>query len=286
LALWLAVFSQAQTAPKPIEKTLGFPSPVQWQNNGVSISLVGLAWGPANSPEMMAKARKSYPADRPEILSDRSYLIALGFEARMPRPGEMWMASSLVHIKDVSGDMERPWALTASGLVQVQGGYDIHFSGGNVTQYWDLFPASPGEKEFLFEVLVQRTTQEVLSFRVLRRDDDFLVINTTPGRQTACLQFEKNFAGTIGADTQVTLGLTRQGTVLSGAEQYATIGKTLWLSGSVDSLGNFIIEENYPKDTLTGKFSGTFSADCRKMSGRFSKPNGSLLQPFEFREVP
>ena len=61
------------------------------------------------------------------------------------------------------------------------------------------------------------------------------------------------------------------------------------MSGSVqysgDSLGNFVIEERYPEDQVTGIFKGKFSDVCQAMTGYFSKPDGSRLQPFEFRAV-
>jgi hypothetical protein len=50
----------------------------------------------------------------------------------------------------------------------------------------------------------------------------------------------------------------------------------------VDSLGYFTIEERYPKNTVTGILKGRFDANYQTMSGYFSKPDGSLLQPFEF----
>jgi hypothetical protein len=86
----------------------------------------------------------------------------------------------------------------------VQAAYDIHFSRVNTTQYWDFFPASPDQKEFLFEVHSGPESNLVLSFRVILKDNDLLVVNTTPDRQPACLQFEKNFAGSIGADSLAT----------------------------------------------------------------------------------
>jgi len=63
------------------------------------------------------------------------------------------------------------------------------------------------------------------------------------------------------------------------------IGTTLWLQGSADSLGTVALEERYPKDVVTGIFKGSFSQGCRVISGLFSKPDGSRLQPFEFREA-
>ena len=94
-----------------------------------------------------------------------------------------------------------------------------------------------------------------------------------------------NFAGTVGANSRITLTLTREGAGVSGTEQYVRVGKTLWLQGTADSLGNLAIEERYPKDFVTGIFKGALSQDYRMISGFFSKPDGSRLQPFEFREA-
>jgi hypothetical protein len=61
---------------------------------------------------------------------------------------------------------------------------------------------------------------------------------------------------------------------------------TLWLRGGVDSLGNFVLEEHYPDNRITGIFKGQFSDGCQMMRGYFSKPDGSRLLPFEFRPAP
>jgi len=79
--------------------------------------------------------------------------------------------------------------------------------------------------------------------------------------------------------------LVGKNTTLSGTEQYQRIGKTLWLRGSIDSLGNFVLEERYPEDQITGSFKGKFSDGCQVMQGYFSKPDGSRLQSFELRQV-
>jgi hypothetical protein len=277
------------SSSKVIEKTLVFPSPVQWKlnsdNRNVGVSLTGLAWGPAVAPEMIAKGRERDISEKSEPFSERSYVIALGFQARMSTPLlDMRTRSGLVRIKDkdVDGNMESPWGVTSSGFVRKD--YDIHFARGDVaTQYWDFFPIPPEQTEFLFEV--HSPAQSVLYFRVILTDGDLRVINSTPNMQSACLQFDKSFGGSIGADSVVTIQITRQNAVLSGTEQYAMIGKTLWLAGVVDLLGNVIIEERYPKDRVTGVLKGRFDADYQTMSGYFSKPDGSGLQPFEFHEV-
>ena len=54
------VSAQVKSSPsKVMDKTLAFPSPVQWKlnsdNRSVGVSLTGLAWGPAVAPEMIAK---------------------------------------------------------------------------------------------------------------------------------------------------------------------------------------------------------------------------------------
>jgi hypothetical protein len=55
--------------------------------------------------------------------------------------------------------------------------------------------------------------------------------------------------------------------------------------GKIDSLGNFELKEFYPKDNVTGLLRGKFSLDYRVMTGYFSKPDGSRLEPFEFQEA-
>ena len=281
------VSAQVTSSPsKVMEKALVFPSPVQWKLNSdyrnVGVSLTGLAWGPAVAPEMIAKGSERHINEKSEPFSEGSYVIALGFQARMPTPLlDMRTRSGLVRIKDVDGNMESPWDVTSSGFVEKDD--DIHFARGDVTtQYWDFFRVRPEQKEFLFEV--HSPAQSVLYFRVIRMDGDLRVINSTPDIQSACLQFDKSFGGSIGADSVVSLQITRQNAVLSGTEQYARIGKTLWLTGVVDLLGNFTIEERYPKGRVTGILKGRFDTDYQTMSGYFSKPDGSRLQPFEFHE--
>ena len=268
---------------KIMEKTLAFPSPVQWKlSDNVSVSLTGLAWGPAVAPEMTAKGSMREIKEGSVPLSERSYVIALSFRAAMPTPLlDMQTRSGLVRIKDVDGNMERPWELTSSSLRRKD--YDIHFTGDLATDYWDFFPVPAEQNEFLFEV--HSADQTILYFRVIRMDGDLHVINSTPDTQPACLQFDKTFGGNIGSDSAVILQITRQKTVLSGTEQYARVGKTLRLAGVVDSLGNFVIQETYPEDRVTGILKGRFDAGYQTMSGYFSKPDGSRLQPFAFHEA-
>jgi hypothetical protein len=160
----------------------------------------------------------------------------------------------------------------------------------STTDYWDLFPVSASQKEFLFQVISPGSNfggpgTPKLAFKIIRKDDDFIIVNSTPVVEASCQMFnDRNFEGTMSADLSVKWRLTRHASVISGTEQYKRVGTTLWLGGSADSLGNFEVEERYPKDVVTGIFKGHFSQGCRMMSGFFSKPDGSKLQPFEFHE--
>ncbi len=289
ISLFLAVAASAEVgwqAPGSnlLEKKFDFPPPVQWRALGpdFEISLISVAWGPADSPEMIAK-RTDRVGGKAEFYPDRTYALALGFQAKFPgaMSGGLSISSGLAHIKNIDGDSESPMELTASGFVPI--GSDVTFNRSNTTKYWDLFPASPDQREFLFEV-PSRPRGTKLSFKIILKDNDFLVTNVTPGTGT-CLNFNTNFAGTVGAGSGITLTLSRDGTKVDGTEQYVGIGKTLWLQGTADSLGNLVIEERYPKDVITGIFKGSLSQDCHMISGFFSKPDGSRLQPFELHEA-
>jgi len=299
ILLLAAIADLATGAPASdiLTKKLDFPSPVQWKVGEIEVSLIGVSWGPANSPEMISKGPHDIRVQKPEFYADRPYVLALNFQAKVPNvlsASVSYASSGLGRIKNVNGDIEAPVQLTASGFVPYSGSpgvYDIHFNRNSTTEYWDFFPASPDQKEFLFEVFSPgssfraRQGTAKLSFKIIRKDDDFIIVNSSPGAEGLCLTFDKKFEGTVGAHASVKLQLTRQNTTLSGTEQYLRIGTTLWLQGTADSLGNVVLEERYPKDVVTGIFKGSFSQGCRVISGHFSKPDGSRLQPFEFREA-
>ena len=119
LAFWSLVATASNAAVSNIvEKKFPFPSPLQWKRGKAEISLIGLAWGPANSPEMIPRGREKQHREKPGFFSDRSYAIALGFRAEAPGlvSPSMIMCSGLVRIKNVNGDRENPSALTPSGF--------------------------------------------------------------------------------------------------------------------------------------------------------------------------
>jgi hypothetical protein len=280
-----------------LTKKLDFPSPVQWKAQGIEISLIGVAWGPATSPEMIPRGREDLHDFRAkaEFYPDRPYVLALNFRARVPNAPATAIvggSSGLGRIKNVDGDIEPPLELTQSGFVPFSGSpgvYDIRFNRNSTMEYWDFFPTSPDQTEFLFEVFpnsnyVAGGGTSQLAFKIIRKDNDFIIVNSFPVEKS-CASFTRNFAGTMGSNVAVNWQLTRHNATVSGTEQYARVGTTLWLQGSADSLGNVVIEERYPKEVMTGVFKGTFASGCRMLSGFFSKPDGSRLQPFEFREA-
>jgi hypothetical protein len=281
-----------EPSPKMVEKNLTFPSPVQWTTNTAEISLLHVAWGPANSPEMIAKGRQKIGRQQPTFYPDRPYVLALGFSAKSTAasPTNSWSTSGLVRVKDTDGNIEVPSVLTPDGFVPFSGSpgiYDVHFDQNMSTEYWDLFPAAPDQKEFLFRVPSRnaRSNSSPLSFKIVLQGDDIVITNVTPQQKISCMELGKDFAGTIGASAEVKVHLVAENASLSGTEQYQRIGKTLWLKGSIDGLGNFVLEERYPEDQITGILKGKVSDGCQVMQGYFSKPDGSRLQPFELRQV-
>jgi hypothetical protein len=301
-SLWILVISltvsiQAQSGPpesssKIVDTNLAFPSPVQWAADGAEISLMHVAWGPANSPEMLSKGRQKMGREQAAFYPDRPYVLALGFSAKSVAavPATSYSTSGLVRVKDTDGDIEVPMVLTPDGFVPFSGSpgvYDVHFDKSTTTEYWDLFPVAPDQKEFLFQVFPWnvRANNPRLSFKIVLRGDDIAIVNVSPQLGTSCIELRNDFAGTVGAGAHVKVHLVGKNATLSGTEQYQRIGKTLWLRGSIDSLGNFVLEERYPEDQITGIFKGKFSDGCQVMQGYFSKPDGSRLQPFELRQV-
>ncbi|MGA8877762.1 MAG: hypothetical protein WCC25_08625 [Candidatus Korobacteraceae bacterium] len=279
---------QAKPAePKVLEEKLPFPPPIQWKVGDVEFSLIGIAWGPADSPEMITKGHQVETREKPEFFADRTFALALRLRARRPETQpEIVTVSDLARIKNVEGDREYPWALTPSGFVQQfpvgrPGIWDVHFQQGELAEYWDFFPASPDDKQFLFEV-DQNGTPATIAFRIILSDNKLLVINDSPAKPA---QFTREFSGTIAGDIKLKMQLTAHGSELSGTEQYTRIGKTLAVHGAVDSLGNFRLTEFYPENRPAGIFDGKFSPTYLEMTGYFAKPDGSKLQPFSLREI-
>ena len=276
---------------KIVEKNLAFPSPVEWKINGVEVSLTHVAWGPADSPEMQSKGRPKVAQEQPAFDPHRPYALALGFRAKSPRvtPTIGYTVSGLVRVKDTDGNIEAPMVLTPDGFVPFSGSpgvFDIHFEKGTTAEFWDVFPASSRESEFLFQVFSgdTETNDPEFAFRIVVRDGDLAIVDVSP-QPRACPDFDSDFAGTIGASTRIIVHLAGHNDSLSGTEEYQSIGKTLWLRGSADSLGVIVLEERYPEGQITGVFKGKFSDRCESIRGYFSKPDGSRLLPFEIHQI-
>ena len=126
-------------------------------------------------------------------------------------------------------------ALARARALESRGAYD------QAAKYYQAFLREFTQKEFLFQALpyslMPSAHNPMLSFRIILKDNDFVIVNASPDAPTACPDFGKNFAGTIGPASQLNLQLTRKGPMLSGTQEYARIGETLWLSGHADSFG-------------------------------------------------
>lgn len=295
----------AQAAPlspipaSPIQETdYPFPFPVQWLVAGVQISVTGVAWGPANSPEMIS--RSSAPVttrwdgrgipEKPSYLPG-TYALAIRLQGTAPmvEPG-LSVGSGLVLVRDVNGDYQIPMHLTPEGFVAPTGVFgraDLSFLGSSsrTIEAWDIFPVSPEQKAFLFQRTVGRyqpnPEQSDTSFRVLIEKSGIRLVPIMQPEQYACGDFSRDFTGTIGSNIAFRVQLTGKNKNLSGTEEYARTGKTLWLVGKMDTFGNILLHEEYPQGHVTGIFTGQLSASCKQVSGYFSKPDGSELLPFE-----
>ena len=300
--LWILVISfaismQAQSGPtesssKVFETNLTFPSPIQWTTNGAEVSLMHVAWGPADSPEMSSKGREKMAGEQASFYPGRPYVLALGFRAKSTGPiaAISYSTSGLFRVTDTDGNTEAPMVLTPEGFVPFSGSpgiWDIHFDRNMTTEYWDLFPVAADQKEFLFQAFSGnvRGGSARLFFKIVLRGGNLAIVDVSPQRGAACTERSNDFAGTVGASIPVKVHLAGKNTTLTGTEQYQRVGTTLLLRGSIDSLSNFVLEERYPEDQITGIFKGKFSDGCQAMQGYFSKPDGSRLQPFELRQV-
>jgi hypothetical protein len=212
LSVPLLFTSFAAQEPRPnqavsniLEEKLPSPPPIQWRVGDIEVSLIAVAWGPANSPEMISKARELRAQEKPKFSSDRPYVLAICCRATYHgnlQPN-MYTESGLARIKDVEGGLEYPWELTPSGFVHFSGypTYDVQFHQTNATEYWDFFPAPPEQKEFLFGafprgylVPMQQSPRNLpLSFGIIVKDKKFVIIKASPTTEPTALQFKRVF---------------------------------------------------------------------------------------------
>lgn len=283
-----------ENPPNVMEEKFPFPPPVQWKIGGsafgeMEVSVIGLAWGPADSPQMMSKGSEVHGQGAAKVYPDRPYALGICLRAVLPKPTQPQTIemSGLVRIKNLDGSIEYPSVLAASGfagLFVFPGGVsDIPLLGSDIAEHWDFFPVSPQEKEFLFQVIPSMKSP-ILSFRVRVKDNKLYIEKVSPAKEGP-IQFTAHYGGTQGADTRLWFELSVMGSELSGFSPGGQTGKTLWFKGKIDSLGNFKLGEYYPQDQTIGTLDGKLSEDYGQMSGYFAKPDGSGLEPFELHKT-
>ncbi|HEY1730151.1 MAG TPA: hypothetical protein VGG15_00285 [Terriglobales bacterium] len=129
-----------------VEEEFPFPPPVQWRISGgmfgeMEVSVIGLAWGPADSPQMTSKAGEVRGQGAPKLYPDRPYALGVRLRAVLPRPTQPQMVelSGLVRIKNLDGSIEYPSVLSASGFaglfVLPAGVSDIPFFGSDIAEH-------------------------------------------------------------------------------------------------------------------------------------------------------
>lgn len=285
--------------PRVLEQKFDFPPPIQWKlttnvqgNPYFEVSLIGVIWGPASSQELTSKATQEQVRGKVAPFPDRPYALGLHLRATLRKPLPTSMASGLVRVKDASGSIEYPPQLTPEGFVSPfivpAGVLDLRWTATSDTvEVWDFFPAPSDQKEFLFQVVPPPSSSGSTgpSFRVVVQDSGFDVVKTSPDAGGPSLQFTAHYGGTLGANSRLWFELNILGTELSGFAPFAYGDKAAFFKGKVDSLGNFELKEYYPEKQLVGVLDGKFSDDLRQMTGYYSKPDGSGLEPFELKQT-
>lgn len=290
---------EASDTPRILEQKFEFPPPIQWKltttipgNPYIEVSVVGLIWGPVNSPDILSKATHERVQGKPEFFSDRPYALGVQLRAVLAKPLATRTTSGLVRIKNASGSLEYPPELTATGFVEPPivpaGVLDLHWAAGaDTVEVWDLFPVTLEQKEFLFQVIPPPSSKGStgLSFRVLVKGNGFEVAKASPEAEELAQAFTGNYSGNIGPGRHLYLQLSISSAGLSGFAPFAYKDKAALFKGKKDSLGNFKLNEYFPGNQLVGILDGKFSQDYRQMSGYYSKPDGSGLEPFELQQT-
>jgi hypothetical protein len=294
-----SVAQQSAHDPRVLEQKFDFPTPIQWKlatlipgNPYFEVSLTGVILGPANSQDLISKAAGEQIRGKIEPFADRPYAIGLHLRATLRKPISTSAASGLVQVKNASGSVEYPPQLTPAGFVSPAilpaGALDLHWSANSDTaEVWDFFPVPSDQKEFLFRVIPPPSSSgsAEISFRVRVQDNGFDVVKTSPDNGAVTPQFTAHYGGTLGANARLWFELGVVGTELSGFAPFAYGDKTAFFKGKVDSLGNFELKEYFPENHLVGLLDGKFSENWQQMSGYYSKPDGSGLEPFELEQV-
>jgi hypothetical protein len=102
--------------------------------------------------------------------------------------------------------------------------------------------------------------------------------------------FYKKLKGKIGGDLFITVDIIKRRDTLnkqesiSGHYYYDKIGMPLYLSGTMQDSGSFVLHEMNGKGEATGEFSGRFVSDT-EIKGTWTNPKTKKQYPFELKEV-
>lgn len=96
-------------------------------------------------------------------------------------------------------------------------------------------------------------------------------------------EFTKSFEGSINGKYEIYMTLTNDNNELHGTYCYKTQKSFLKMSGTIDKDGNVMLNEFNDKGNITGMFKGELVG--KKISGKWSKPDGSNAMPFDIVEV-
>lgn len=191
------VSAQAGPPSQPQEKDFAFPYPVQWRADCYEnfecpeISVSGVAWGPANSPEMISRGRGAFFfAEKPFSVAGSPYALAIRLQTTLPSKNPTDAGGSgLLLVRDVRGDYQMPLQLTPEGFVHYTGSPGVSdlrsTKGSRTSEDWEFFPVSPQQREFLFQAFPESIDpiHPGASFQVLIGKSGIKVVNLAIARK-------------------------------------------------------------------------------------------------------
>lgn len=104
-----------------------------------------------------------------------------------------------------------------------------------------------------------------------------------PSTVPAMADFTKSYSGTLNNKYKIEMTLNKTGNSISGNYKYSRKENSLKISGTIDNVGNFTINEFNDNGSMTGIFKGQLTDN--KAFGQWSIPDGSKTMPFSIYET-
>ncbi len=107
--------------------------------------------------------------------------------------------------------------------------------------------------------------------------------NTISTKIYVLQDFTKSYEGAINEKYKISMVLSKNKEILKGSYTYKSKGTPIKILGTIDDIGNFIMNEFNEKGSITGVLEGQISEN--NIVGHWSKPDGSKKMPFTIYET-